>query len=125
MDAPECQEDTDLGVLKSCSDERKRDILEFQLKVHSKSDAEKYTNNAVCLDTSSLYIQGEPDTRTEASVSIVYEVIPELWPLPWKAAYEECQTIAEQQYDLCSAVFSGKSESVQMDEKTLDCDKVK
>ena len=39
----------------------------------SKVNAEKYTENLRCFDMSNLYLQGEPDTDTEASIYIIAE----------------------------------------------------
>ena len=46
-----------------------------------------------------LYIQGEPGTRSEASVLVKYEVKPEIWA----SEAAECERVFKEEWDKCMA----------------------
>ena len=71
-----------VGVAQECSDERAELLADFQYKVYGRLDGQEiFDAPKMCVDTSSLEIQGEPNTRTEASVIIALETRPEIQAL--------------------------------------------
>ena len=85
-----------------CSDARKEEIRKFASKAFNKKKVEEYVNTAKCLIQSSLYIQGEPDSRNEASVSLKYGYLDhEFWPEHWQKSYAQCKAFLEQQHEKC------------------------
>ena len=70
-----------------CSAERKEEIRQFASKSFNKIKAEEYVKTAKCLNHDQLYIQGEPGSRNEASIEIMYEYKADFWPKHWQESY--------------------------------------
>lgn len=56
-----------------CSPERQAEIEAFYVKAKGSSQGQKWAQNALCLETSELYLAGELKTHSEASIAIGYE----------------------------------------------------
>ena len=63
-------------VAEPCPENQREALQEFQNKIYGYG---KYKDTPkLCVDTSKLHIQGEPQTRTEASVTIQLEIHPDI-----------------------------------------------
>ena len=94
----------------ACSEARKDEIRAFQSKKVSKDQAQKTAENAVCINSSELYVKGEPNSRSEASITIRHEINPALY----RESVPKCIEAVESVFELCEKMDEGDLESIRI-----------
>ena len=109
-EADECPDDEYLGTLDACSEARKDEIRAFQSKKVSKDQAQATAENAVCINSSDIYVKGEPNSRSEASITIMHEINPALY----QESAPKCIEAVKIAFELCDKRDQGDLESIKI-----------
>ena len=89
-----------IGLAEECPDDRRIQINDFQKKIYGEPGSQKYKDEAIlCVDMSKLNIKGEPDTRTEESVTIELELRPEI--AQYESDSQYCQDVYADLVHVC------------------------
>ena len=63
--------------LALCSTDKQEEIREYLARTRAYGDVTRYGDKALCADMEDLYITGEPETRSEASLIIDFTYSPD------------------------------------------------
>ena len=78
----ECEEFEELVdevPIESCSDEKLAEITEYWRKIKGQEKGNRYADSALCLNMEGVYLAGEPDTSSDASLLIGFEARYEIF----------------------------------------------